>query len=479
MKKISFLAILIISLCFTSTLFAQKLPYDSSLDTKANWEKFNNMLKSGNFSREGDGYKFFTQCYFSRWIQAENVSKLDSYVTDFKNDLKSATGGARDNFLGMSLRVFKEGIVENTNAPPQARYLAMLMIGNMNQTENINKPVPYAPAFSVMLDEYSKKELPDAVRYAAFIGILRFMHLDVNDPGSQNFSALKNNAANIILAVAKEKDVPEGRSVDLHLFYRIRAIESLGFLKAYANKSLPLLLGIIQDNDEDTDIRYAATRSLGEFNLEELNLKKDAVDRIAYALVNLSKTACEAELEAINFQRRQEQASRSAPSGTGLGRIGGGSGYTDPFGGGNTSYNASASLGSMTEKEKIRIQNSINRIKFAFGSITGAIGTARDPKGRVNKLVQEDPATAALLKNVTAKLSNFNKFLDDGPEDLKVSLPSLVDESSTTNKKTTKTNTETKKELKVNELMIRNKLEELLVELDQLLTSPARATASI
>ncbi len=343
---------------------------------------------------------YFKTYYFHRWTQPRNIDSLNTYVRkDFlSTDLDKATGPARDYLLKTSLQAL-EKMRSNPAVSPAVRYNAVLALGLLYADSG--KTTLYAPALPILIDEYNNPAASQANQLGALVGIVRYAQLGIED------QALRENVVPQLLEkITTQKKPPQGITEDVHnLFFRVRALEGLaGLARTVGPKKefVDLFLTVIQDGEEPDELRYLAAKALAEINYAiaaeaGANLN---VDQIANAIIKLAKYACEGEQKFIDELLRSEQVKSSSGAGQLSGSRGFGAGSTD----------------------NSKIEQSITRNKFAFGSIQEAIkgfGAIRSETNLLTALnkagTPETKRDAIILEKMLKLIDDHFRYLNNGP----------------------------------------------------------------
>ncbi len=341
---------------------------------------------------------YFKTYYFHRWTQPKNIDNLSTYVRkDFlATDLDKATGPAREYLLKTSLQAL-EKMRSNPAVSPSARYNAVLALGLLY--DDSGKTKLYAPALPILIDEFNNPAASQANQLGALIGIVRYAQLGIED------QALRENVVpGLLEKVVLEKKPPKDRTEDVHnLFFRVRALEGLaGLCRTVGPKKefVDLFLTLILDGEEPDELRYLAAKALAEINYAAAaeagtNL---SVDQIAGAIIKLAQYACDGEQKFIDELRRSEQVKSSS---------------------GAKQLTTGTKSGSANDS---KLEQSITRNKFAFGSIQEAIkgfGAIRSETNLLTALnkagTPESKRDAVVLEKMLKLIDEHFRYLNNGP----------------------------------------------------------------
>src|SRR5262249_35917873 len=145
----------------------------------------------------------------------------------------------------------------NDNYHPVVRANAMLMIGDLNESDP-NGP-PWKKALPSLLKAVSDPKMIDAVRIEALRGLVRHARSGVDaEPRGQVIRAM--------VAIIVKHTAPAGRSQDGHDWICRRAIDVLAALgDAGANNAVPqALVAAVNDGAASISVRCAAAEALGK-----------------------------------------------------------------------------------------------------------------------------------------------------------------------------------------------------------------------
>ncbi|MBN2215783.1 MAG: hypothetical protein JW719_00265, partial [Pirellulales bacterium] len=211
---------------------------------------------------------YYKKCVFPEWTVPDNfATKAKGARTPRRrivSDLKRARQGEVYDRLN---RLLLEQMVEfaKGNYHPVTRYNAMLMIGDLNvkQVDLPNPPQPLPEALSILLAAAQNDSLPDGVRMAALLGVIRHDALGANDEAS------RRKIGDLLLSLAVMRDVPRGRTKDGHGWFRRKAIERLSQRgSAGADGAVAKgIAGVISESDTPLAVRADAAWALGRISL--------------------------------------------------------------------------------------------------------------------------------------------------------------------------------------------------------------------
>lgn len=239
--------------------------------------------------------------------------------------------------------------VVQDNYHPAVRYNAMLIISGLNDTDSVRvgavklTPEPMVRALPFIYEQFKKPENSDAIRVAALLGLVRHLEWDnfrgpVESPTPAINPATRAAILKDLLALARQKDPPEGRSVEGHEWFRRRAIDGLTQASYYRVDAeiAAALDAILKDDSESIAMRCAAATAVGKIAYQA-PVKLDPTPT-AKELGYLALLACHKELTRVTEMNKQEYERitrlQGGGSSGGYGGYGGGMGMEGGYGGG-------------------------------------------------------------------------------------------------------------------------------------------------
>ncbi|MDR1384154.1 MAG: hypothetical protein LBJ67_09955 [Planctomycetaceae bacterium] len=377
---------------------------------------------------------YLTNYFFARWTDEKNANLLKEYRAELDRLTQGASGSGKEKALNGAAGNLKQ-IYESPNIYPACRYNAISAFGALESERGVlwAKTIPhlvnaYQPqSGDSAKDEAEKaKRLADpayeAIRIGALLGIIRHVQMGISDvkvrdaqvvpllidlaadtphkPTADNTDETDNSITVTTDTSAVGTQEPQ-RTVEQHDWFRLRAIQSLGYLKASQEQSkiIATLLTLIKDKNERPDVRYEAAFSLSQLDIIASGV---SLDDVTEALVTLSINVCD---DGIQFMIR-EMTSQQVVGSTGGGSMSGmDAGYSGgSMGGGVTS-----------QMQADQINNSISQIKYGFSSILACVAGADYKKGGLMTLdaVKNTPSLEILV-NMNKAVSECIEFLEKG-----------------------------------------------------------------
>lgn len=189
-----------------------------------------------------------------------NVCKLPEMRKAFKTTFyKLATNqAARDHLNLLTARAMYA--IAAGNYHPLARYNAALMLAELNQDEA--SEAPYQVALNGLVVLAQNPKLPDSVRVAALIGLVRHAR---SEPGIAD--AKKEGVTNLFKTFVSDNKPPATRSREGHDWMRRRALE--GLVAIYTKEEPPkdgsflsALGNLLAETDSTMELRAEAAEAL-------------------------------------------------------------------------------------------------------------------------------------------------------------------------------------------------------------------------
>ena len=270
----------------------ENLPVDLPLQRKES--TIRTILREGKFTgveQTDDFDKFYTSYFLARWSLQNDVRNLHRYRQELSLHLRSARNGEVHDHLNALVFDFMNRLIAG-DFHPAVQINAMLMIGELNQTEQIGREaaVPSPETMKMLLKASEDAKLSDGLRAAAMIGILRHATASIQDDDARK----SLGAAMLRLAAA---ELPTGAAAPGRAWIRAQAIETLGALGSVGenNAVFKTLLDAVADAKLPLSVRIAAANSLG--NLDYSSAGGINPSEAATALGQLAADACANELQ--------------------------------------------------------------------------------------------------------------------------------------------------------------------------------------
>ena len=182
------------------------------------------------------------------------------------------------------------------NYHPAVRFNAMLAIGELTQEpEGHTSPPPLSDALKVLVAGVKNRDLPDCVRVAAMIGILRHVEAGIDDDDA------RKSVAGVMLNVsAGELKLKNQRVQDWLLG---QALTGLGLLGSVGDNQVAFqaLVKAIGDPKCTLSVRSIATEALAQLDYSDAGGIN--VDNAAAMLARFAVAACDEETGAGQVDR--------------------------------------------------------------------------------------------------------------------------------------------------------------------------------
>ncbi|PQO41705.1 hypothetical protein [Blastopirellula marina] len=241
--------------------------------------------------------KFFRDAYLKSWTKRSNWqhagANRQEFLRLYYGSLNSQPN-ARQMLNEIVLEYMREYIKPAYH--PVLRYNAALLIGDLRSKEmdsiSQTPEVPYPESLPVLLEAIADEKQSDAVKVAAWVGLLEQSELYGVNLGSMP-NDLKTKIITLVINTLQQNEVPEGHSEDAHLWIRKRAIDVASTIgNAGKNGALAAALdSIILNPNLPIDMRCSAIAAKG--NLAFDNETANQMDVVRQS-TDIGKIALEA-----------------------------------------------------------------------------------------------------------------------------------------------------------------------------------------
>lgn len=336
---------------------------------------------------------YFTYYVFARMTQLDKLAQLEAMRVQFLNQYllkklgtinqneKEVAKVAYDHLVALTLDTMQK--IVNGNFHPAVRYNALLVIGRLDGSRPViplTVPQPSSAALEFMVGQLGEAGQNDALRLAAWIGILRHVSLDRHNGLIDNTAKERIRAHGVQLLGQREP--PAGRNLEGHVWLQRRAIEVLGVLGADPNKQgLNAIAPYIQDETSFMSLRLTAARSL-KYYCEDNQTEIPTVSA-AHSLGVLAVQACQNEIARVEAaKKRKNDGQNYGNEGGGMeagmegmmeGMMEEGGGMASMFegGGGKTA----SKVPELKPAEASRVQLTRRRLKYQLFHVQQGLGT--------------------------------------------------------------------------------------------------------
>jgi hypothetical protein len=270
----------------------KSLPVDEKQNRKKS--EIGRILRTGKFAGPEEQQSFddfFLKYLLARWTVQSDITSLPARRQELLNYLRTHAPAAEvHDRLNRLVLDFMKSLIGGDHHPA-AKINAMLVIGDLNAVEPAAgvTVVPWSEALNVLIAAVESQKIPDGLRAAAMIGILRHA-----SAGIQNADAQK--PLTVAMLRLANGDVPTGTAPSGRAWIVAQALETLGILGSTGedNAVFKAMLKIVADPKLPLLLRSAAADSLGRLNYSSAGGISPA--ETAVALGQLALDACAEEL---------------------------------------------------------------------------------------------------------------------------------------------------------------------------------------
>ena len=364
---------------------------------------------------------WYTQYLFASMTQPENFATLDIARQRFlRQDLGFAKSQVVHDYLLKNLTLPQMTAIVRGNFHPAVRYNAMLIISHLNIVEVATTgqrvpPIPLLDALVVILDELQNEKQSDAVKLAAWVGVLRHVQLNrINTQIPANAVDIIRNTAIKLLA---EKNPPAGRSLSGHVWMQRRAIEVLTSVETPGSTGdvISKIEARAADTQAPMSLRLTAARSLG--SLPYGAGTKATPGGSATHLGALAAMICRTEMGRVEQEKKTIADAASGTGGGGFddmmmdGEAGmegdDGGGLAEMFdqentGGGNVGSN-------LSEEQREELNYTKRMLKYRLYYVLVGLGNEQENTGLFKV---SDPANKAQVKKITDMVTGILEELE-------------------------------------------------------------------
>jgi hypothetical protein len=207
---------------------------------------------------------YFAKEFFPQFTSAGPAT--DKYVA-LRRQLRiflnwGKTGAAHDELNRLTLAKMKE-IVGSSKADSASKINAMLVIGELNEVDEPNKPKPLPEAFPLLYGMVATQspKFKDELKVAALVGIERFAHF-----AAIPSAKAKDDVTKLMLNLVNQKDPPPNRSRDGHNSMRRIAAQILAKLGGTGpnNNVVNALAAVVADSQAGLTLRCEVALCIGQ-----------------------------------------------------------------------------------------------------------------------------------------------------------------------------------------------------------------------
>jgi hypothetical protein len=379
---------------------------DLKLDEEANKAKF-------------DGW--YVQYLFASMTQPENLATLDITRQRFlRQDLGFAREQTVHDYLVKDLTLPQMTAIVRGNFHPAVRYNAMLIISNLNIVEvptsgQRRPPIPLLDSLVVITEELQNDKQSDAVKLAAWVGLLRHVQLNrINQQIPPNAVQIIRTTATKLLA---KKDPPAGRSLRGHVWMQRRAIEVLAAVETPGAPGdvISQIEAMAANDQAPLSLRLTAARSLG--NLPYGAGTKATPGGSATHLGALAAVICRTEMSRVEEEKEALAQEVNAAAGGSfddmmddeLGMEGDDEGgLAEMFDQENT---GGGDVGSnLSDQQREDLNYTKRMLKYRLYYVLVGLGSEKDNTGLFK--VAADPANKSQVRKITGMVTGILEELE-------------------------------------------------------------------
>jgi hypothetical protein len=275
-------------------------------------------------------------------------SKTDLYEGRkrlFRDQIEKASNkDAHERVVQLAFDFFSVVAVEEYH--PAVRYNAMLIIGDLNESERTGSgsdseaPRPLPAALAFMVKQWKSPDQLDAVRVAALIGILRHVQIEAQAIGRADTPKNADQTTEIrqlALDLVRTRKAPEGRSQEGHDWMRRRGIEILSWLAAIKldQEIVDLVVERLADSEENRGVREEAALAIHNMKYlpepgrprlgttaVDIKLRKVAAYLVQFILDATTEDMKNVDKYLVSLQEAEEIYGTGGMSGGGGGQFG-------------------------------------------------------------------------------------------------------------------------------------------------------------
>ncbi|MEZ6120854.1 MAG: hypothetical protein R3C28_30350 [Pirellulaceae bacterium] len=239
---------------------------------------------------------YYVRCIFDAMVHPsalQSPETLPALREELLSDVRRANNNALHTFLIQRVAYPFAGKIWQGNYPTACKYSALLILGELNQTElqrtpQQKPPIPLPNARRVLLSQLKKK--PDALHIAALIGLKR--HAELLAAAQQTDNAMGAPLLNILKMDPATADM----SADGVHWMKKLAVETLGAMKV--GGVAKYIVPVMADTSNPAYVRCAAADALANLNSPALDANEVAVT--LKLLGELSVEVCMTEIDRQN-----------------------------------------------------------------------------------------------------------------------------------------------------------------------------------
>jgi hypothetical protein len=243
--------------------------------------------------------------------------KKDKNLAELRAELRvrffgAGKSGAPYNRLNELTFTMMKAIIAG-DFPISVKYNAMLVIGELNETEFDAavgaklKPLPKALDFMIKVVQSKSSKVPDYLRVPALLGILRHAEIHPTQPMPPD---LRPAVTKTLLELLAQKTPPDNRTPEAQAWLRRLAAEALGSMGEPGLEGgaevLSALAATVKDANNPPSVRCAAAQAFGEMKLpNNVDTSGLCIDVLALLDMASKKEIALAKEEQTELNRRR------------------------------------------------------------------------------------------------------------------------------------------------------------------------------
>ncbi len=244
--------------------------------------------------------KAYLSTYFSQFQKPDDVAALPNLRKEFANMVRNAPDNPAHRYLNDLTYSAAMNVVKNKQYSIAARYNAMLLIADLNQSDAVGNIKPYPPAFSILKAVLGFPPDHDYafLKPAALVGITRIAQDRAIPP--EDVASLTTS----LLTIVNNADPPPGRSGWAHNFLRRSAAGALAMIGTVGpDNAVPKAFeAILMDPNTRPPMRCEMMQFLGDLNYPPD--AKDELKRLANLIGHQTVEICRQELDRATTEAR-------------------------------------------------------------------------------------------------------------------------------------------------------------------------------
>lgn len=238
---------------------------------------------------------------FSKFMQPVGGGvMLANLRKDFGNCVKGIGKTPAHDYLNQKTLQYSKLVISDKRFPVASKYMAMLLIGDLNESDVPGAIRPYGEALKVLVDALSIDPASDKayLKPAALAAIVRL----AGEPGALPPAAVPAISASLV-KILNQTDAPAGMSGSAHTFMRRSAAAALAAIGSPGpnNEILKAFESIAADPNARMTFRCEIAQYIGQLKLTP-ETKADH-KALANLIGNMTVDLCEQELERSEENR--------------------------------------------------------------------------------------------------------------------------------------------------------------------------------